>query len=245
MSITPTQSNVQAAVRALILAVLPGIEVIAAVDNRSAEPTTDRFVVVMPAGIRRLSTNVDGSADVRYIGTVSGTLLTVTEVTLGTILIDAFLLGTGVLSGTSIIAQISGAPGGDGTYRLSQANPILASRVLASGTKTLTQSAEVRVQLDFHTADNTAADIAQTVSTAFRDEFATSFLAALAPPLNGVSPLHADDPRYVPFINEAQQVEWRWVLDAFLQVEQIVVIPQQYADSVSVILKSVDAVAPP
>jgi hypothetical protein len=47
-------------------------------------------------------------------------------------------------------------------------------------------------------------------------------------------PLYADDPRYMPFVNENQQYEWRWVLEACFQVNQTVVVPKQYADAVDV-----------
>ena len=70
------------------------------------------------------------------------------------------------------------------------------------------------------------------------------FFAALSPPLNGVVPLYADDPRQMPFINAESQYEWRWVLEAKLQVNQAVQIPQQFADSAVVDAISVEAEFP-
>ena len=86
-------------------------------------------------------------------------------------------------------------------------------------------SAEATVQLDFHSAGTQASDYAETVSMLLRDEYGVDFFAALAPPLNGVFPLHADDPRHMPFVNDSQQMEWRWILEAHLQVYQVIVVP--------------------
>jgi hypothetical protein len=49
----------------------------------------------------------------------------------------------------------------------------------------------------------------------------------------------------MPFTNAENQSEWRWVLDAELQVNQVISVPQQYADAVTPTLISVDAVYPP
>jgi hypothetical protein len=149
-----------------------------------------------------------------------------------------------VIAGTSVTAQVSGTPGGAGVYTISQTQT-LSSRTLSTGQKTVEQGAEVVVQLDFHTADNTASDLAQTVSTLLRDPFGVDFFAGLVGAGSGVVPLYADDPRYMPFINENQQYEWRWVLEAHFQVNQIVVVPRQYADAIAVELVSVDATYPP
>ena len=80
--------------------------------------------------------------------------------------------------------------------------------------------------------------------TALRDEFGVAFFAALAPPLNGVVPLYADDPRQTPFINSEQQYEWRWVIEVCLQVDQTVTVPQTYSDSATVDVVDVSAAYP-
>jgi hypothetical protein len=86
--------------------------------------------------------------------------------------------------------------------------------------------------------------MAQTVSTLMRDAFAVEQFAAQEPNY-GVVPLLADDPRQRPFINAEQQVEWRWSVEAMLQANQVLSVPQQFADSASVDLVSVDAAYPP
>lgn len=241
MNVAPTQSQVLTSLRTFLLAVLPtGVEVIAGDQNRVAEPDGDNFVVMTPLRIDRLRTNVDTSADVRFTGSIATNQMTVTAVAFGSIAVGAQVFGTGVTDGTKITALGTGT-GGTGTYTVSIPQT-LTSRTLASGAKDLEQGAQIDVQLDFHTkpSDFSAADLAQTVSTTLRDEWGVEQFASQNPNY-GVSPLHADDPVQRPFINEAQQYEWRWVVEAMLQADQVVSVPQQFADSVNVELVSVDA----
>jgi len=243
-SIAPTQDSVQIALRAFLLDVLPaGVDVIAALQNRVPEPAGDTFVVMTPIRFVRLRTNIDGAADCRFTGSIAGTSLTASfgANDFGTIAIGAQVFGTGAIDGTTITAGPSG--GGAGVYTVDEAQT-LSSRTLSTGQKTLEQGAQVTVQLDFHSLDNSASSLAQTVSTILRDEAGVDLFATLAPD-SGVVPLYADDPRMTPFTNEEQQIEWRWMLEVNLQVNQVVVLPQQYADSVVVELIDVDAADPP
>ena len=86
-----------------------------------------------------------------------------------------------------------------------------------------------------------SADNARIVTTLFRDEFAASFFRD-----NGgfASPLYADDPRQLPFRDENQQIETRWVFEAHLQVDAVVTIEQPFADSGKVGVINVDAEYP-
>lgn len=165
-------------------------------------------------------------------------VMTVTAVSFGAIATGAAVFGVGVAVPTQVTALGSGA-GGTGTYVVSPSQTFSAG-TLASGAQSMQQNSTMDVQLDFHSDDLTAGDMAQVVSTVFRDEYATSAFAALNA---SISPLYADDPRYMPFINESQQTEWRWVVDACVQVNQTVSVPQQYADAVSVTLIDVDTMA--
>lgn len=65
-------------------------------------------------------------------GAVAGGILTVTAVTSGTIVVGGLLAGTGVSSGQTVLAQLTGTAGGVGTYEVS------ISQTVASGA--LTQS---------------------------------------------------------------------------------------------------------
>lgn len=97
---------------------------------------------------------------------------------------------------------------------------------LVAGSETITQAYAVTFQLDFHSATvGDASDAAVMVGTLWRDDVGVQALAASGYP---VSPLHADDPKQVPFINAEQQYETRWVLDAVMQVNAGVVWSQQF-----------------
>ncbi len=241
MILSPTEDDILEALKSFLLQVLPtGVDVVLGQVNRAAEPQETSFVVMTPIRVTRLRTNVDTSADVRFTGSITGTVLTVTDVSFGTILAGATLFGTGVASPTTIGTQISGAPGGIGTYNVSVSQTV-APPVLASGARTLEQGAEFVIQLDVHTADDTGSDISQTIATAFRDEYATSFFEENSPL---IAPLYADDARQAPFINDQSQFEYRWVLEAHLQANQTISVPAQYADMVAVGIIDASALTP-
>lgn len=216
-----------------------GVSAVAGLPNRVAEPNNPWFVVVTPIGWVRLGTNQDASADCKFTGSIAATTLTVTGVQIGALQVGATVIGTAVTGGPVILSQLTGTPGGSGTYALSGPSQNVASGTLSAGVKAIMQSGELTAQLDFHAPDSTAGDFAMTVSTAFRDEFGVSFFAALTSPLNGVVPLYADDPRLAPFINAENQYEWRWVLEAKVQIDQTVAISQTYADAATVTVNEV------
>lgn len=243
-TVSPTQSNVQEAVRNFLLAVLPlqPSQVVAGQQNRAAEPQQGDFVVITPMAFARMETNLDQSADVKFAGSITGNVLTVSDLFFGEVVPGATLFGTGVVVGTRVGAAL-GTAGGQFQVSVSQ---VAAPQTMASGATSVTQGAQVTVQLDFHSQNTTdAGDMAQTVSTLLRDSFGCDFFAALPPPLNGVTPLYADDPRQAPYWNENQQVEWRFVLQAEFFINQTTVVPQQFADAVDVDVVSVLAEFPP
>lgn len=244
VSASLTQANILQSLRTFLLDILPsGTEVIAAQVNRVPEPDADDFVVMTPVRFDRLRTNVSADADASFIGAIAGTTLTVTEVLIGAIEVGATLFGTGVTSGTTIAALGSGT-GGTGTYTVS-ASQAVASGKMASGQRSVAQGARVTIQLDFHSTDLArAGNMAHVVSTLMRDAYASDHFEAQSPNY-GVTPLYADDPRQVPFINESQQYEWRWVVEAVLHVESDVVLPQQYADDIDLVPNEVSVIFPP
>lgn len=221
-----------------------GVDVIAGQANRVPESAFPWFVVMTPIRFERLATNVDQAGDVKFVGSIAGSTMTVSSVDSGEIATGAQVFGVGVATGTTIIQQLSGTPGGTGTYQIAPAQTV-SQEILSAGQNQLSQNAKVCVQLDFHAPDNTAGDLAQIVSTALRDEYAVDFFAELEAPLDSVVPLYADDPKQVPFINDQEQWEWRWVLEAYLEADQIIYLPQQYADSVVPTLVDVPAAYPP
>jgi hypothetical protein len=239
LSPTPSQSDIMTALGNFLVSVLPaGTAIVQGYDNRVPEPTQANSVIMFPLMRERLETNVDTYSDNAYTASVAGTVMTVTSVDFGAIAVGQVLFGVGVVTGTTIAAFGTGT-GGVGTYTLSQDNGTIASRTLASGTQSLLQPIKLTVQCDVH--GPVSADNAQTISTLFRDEYAFDFFAAQN---RNIAPLYADDPRLVPFTNDSQQVELRWIVTAVLQANQTVVPPQQFADQLDVTIIPVEAAYP-
>ncbi len=220
-----------------------GVDVLTGQQNRTAEPSNPYFILMTPVRFERLSTNVDVSQDCKFVASISGTEMNVSSVDDGEIEIGNLVFGPGLAAGT-IVTGFGTGSGGVGTYNIAPSQTV-NSEIMSAGTKVMTQNARIVVQLEFQGAGTAAGDFAQTVSTALRDEFGVDFFANLAAPLNGVVPLYADDPHQVAFINAENQFEWRWVLDAHLEVQQTVTVPQTYADSASVDVVGVEAEFPP
>jgi hypothetical protein len=236
-AVVPTQSNAQAMLRNFITAVLgPAVDVVAAQQNRVPEPKSPDFVVMTPIRYTRLATNLDQYQDARFFGSILGTTLTISSLSFGTVGIGSQVFGVGVIGGTTI----TGLGPGPGRWLVTPIQQV-ANELMAAGRQTYMQSGELVVQLDFHSASTSdAGDMARTVSTLFRDEFATTQFANQVPSYD-VTPLHADDAKQMPFINENQQFEWRWVVEARVQCNDVIVLPQQYAESLHVNLISVQA----
>jgi len=86
---------------------------------------------------------------------------------------------------------------------------------------------EITIQIDVH--GPASADNATIISTLLRDEYAAQAFAAAG---YDVAPLHAEDPRQVPFINGEQGYEMRWIVDVVLEANIVVRTPQDFADEV-------------
>ena len=98
------------------------------------------------------------------------------------------------------------------------------------------QAMQVTVQLDVHGPSSDAN--AQVVSTLLRDYVACSFFAASG---FDITPLYAGDPHQTPFLNGENQFEFRWTVEAVLQVNAVVTIGQQFADTLTTTIYEVDA----
>lgn len=231
-----TQSTLYTDLGNFLVSILPaGVGVLQGQGNRVAEPAANDFVEMTSFGRVRLATNQDTSADCAFTGSITGDVLTITEVSLGKPSAGADLFGVGLASNTVIGEPISVNLDGTGTYNISPSQTV-SSRAMACGQLQIVQETEVTVQLDVHGPNS--ADNAQVISTLFRDQYAVSFFDDQD---HGVSPLYADDPKQVPFTNENQQVEQRWVVDAHLQINPAVLVSQQFAQTLSVDLIEVEA----
>jgi hypothetical protein len=67
-----------------------------------------------------------------FSGSISGQTLTVSSITLGKLLAGQAIAGAGVITGTKILQQLTGTPGGPGTYQVDQAQTVTAESMTSS-----------------------------------------------------------------------------------------------------------------
>lgn len=259
-SISPVQSNVLTALRSFLTSVLPAnIEIVRGQDNRVAGPVGPDYVVMTPAWMKRLETNVDLYADCAFTGSISGSTLTVTAMLHGAIAVGNQVFGTGIALTTIFVAGTLSGTGGIGTYLLSGTLSGVPSQTMASGVLFAMQPTEVMIQIDVYGPNSP--NNAQIISTLFRDDFAIqTFInsdvppppgwsdippgGTLSVPYDGIRPLYADDPRQMTQVFGEAQWETRWTIDAYLQANQIVVAPQMFAGTVKIKPIEVDTTFP-
>lgn len=105
----------------------------------------------------------------------------------------------------------------------------------AGQTASRLQTVLFSIQLDVHGPNGS--NNASVISTMFRTDYAADAFAASNV---NISPLHADDPKQMPFNNGEQQVEDRFVIDAKIQVDQTVSSPQDSFTSIDFNIAVVD-----
>lgn len=242
-TLSPTESDIQVVLRAFLLNILPaGVEAFEGQWNRVPEPAGPNFVVMTTIRRERIETNLDGYADVLFQGSIAGPTLTVVDVDYGVIAVGSPVFGIGVTPGTTVTALGTGS-GGIGSYAVAP-NQNVGTVTLSAGTVQMTQPTQITVQLDVHSNDvGTAADMAQTISTVFRDDVAVQFFSASG--VSGISPLYASDPRQVAFINAEIQYETRYIVEVNIQANQTVGVPQQFAGQILIDVVNVEATFPP
>ncbi|MDE2471772.1 MAG: hypothetical protein KGL35_24380 [Bradyrhizobium sp.] len=208
--------------------VLPsGTPVVAMQVNRTPEPSADNFAVINQISRPRFATNVDSFVDATMTASIAGTVLTASNVT-GALSAGLPLLGANVSAGSVLGDQLTGTPGGAGTYNVSPSQTLSAELVTA-GIKTVQQKSEVVMQIDVH--GSLSGDNSQKIATLFRDPYATTFFAGLGIELR---PLYTDDPKQLPFINAEQQWETRYSMDIHFEANfNVTDIPQQFADQLT------------
>lgn len=233
--------------------------------NRTPAPKVQDYAVLWPLWRGRISFNVDVVADNIIAGSIASNVLTVTSVSStssgagfggfmfgvngfdapygiasvpGVVPVGLPLYGNGVATGCTILSQISGTPGGIGTYSVS-ATPNVASGLFYAGTNTLWQPIETVIQCDIH--GPISADNAQRVTTLWWDQFAVSAFAAAGA---DISPLYTSEPRQIPFVNDQDQWEERWSLELHMQANPLLTVTQQFADTLQLTVESVEATYP-
>jgi len=107
---------------------------------------------------------------------------------------------------------------------------------MGAGIANYQQNTNLVIQCSIHGDAHSSTDNAQVISTMFRSQYATDWFESNYPV---AVPLYADDPKQVPFINDQQQFEYRWIVDANLQINPVISVPQEFADAVSVTINEV------
>ena len=95
--------------------------------------------------------------------------------------------------------------------------------------------AEVTVQLVAHGPQSF--DLATVIASLFRTSYATQAFAATP---YDVAPLFMTDPHPLPYVNDQQQVETTWSMDAHLQCNPVVTTTQDFAAQVGIGVFNVD-----
>jgi hypothetical protein len=215
-------------------------------DNRVSEPSTDTFVSLTNLWRSRMGTNFDKAIDCSFMATTQGSTLSVGQMLLGgPIEVDTSLSAPGLAQPypqTTIAAQLSGTPGGVGTYQLSAAvaSDVTTSTKMAAGQIVLMQPTEIAVQINVQSAHgHVASDIAKAVTTLFDDDYAFRWFVGWTDPNNNgasydVTPLWADDPKKIVFDNQEQWRETIYAIEAHFQVNAQVSPPMQFADQLKV-----------
>lgn len=231
-----TQSITQAAVNVALgtflqtILGLPEGQIIVGQVNRTSSPEGD-YCVMWPLRRPRLGTNVDSSADCKFTGSISGTVMTVTDVDAGEINSGAIVFGVGVAANTTIAGPININPDGTGTYQIAPSQTV-GSVTLSAGQTVIEQSTEFVMQVDVH--GPASGDNAQTIATLFRDQYGVTQFAG-----SGITPLYCDEPRQTPFTTAAAQFEDRWSVDHHFDGTPAISVPEQYADSVDLTLATI------
>jgi hypothetical protein len=92
------------------------------------------------------------------------------------------------------------------------------------------QPVQVTTQLDVH--GPAGADAVHLITTLFRDYYcADLFTELLAGSGFTAAPLYCGQPHQMPFTNDQQQAENRWILDAVMQVNPVVIVDQAFAST--------------
>lgn len=231
-TLSVTETDELKALRAFLVSILPSdVPVILGQTNRVPEPKEDTYVVFWPISQPRLGTNYTTYEDNQIIGSIAGPVLTVTDLVQGTLGAGMTLIdGTvGVIAANTVIVdQISGSTGGTGTYTVSPTQVISSSLLYADVRKDLVAT-EWTVQIDVH--GGRGANVARVIEGLFRSEVATAFFETQG---LGMAPLYCSDPKQLPFINDQQQYENRWSMDAHMQFNPIIGTPQQFATEIEI-----------
>jgi len=246
LSITPTETQVRAALKGFLVSVLPpGVEVLLGQQNRIPEPQATAYAVIWPLRHRRLATNLHSFQDCFFEGTIAVNTMTVGTVHGLPLAVGRQVFGPGVTPGTVIT-------GGSGNVWTVAPAQTVADGILSAGAATFVMQTHLTYQIDSHgappapnnpVAGPDATDMARTISTMFRDAYATELFAATGFP---IAPISVDEGQEVPWTNAEEQYEFRWVQEARLQCNfSVSGVPAEFATSADFSSVNVDVMFPP
>jgi hypothetical protein len=216
-------------------------EVVRGQISRVSEPRAGDFIIIQQLRQPRLSLNVTTYADNIIVAEADEFgMLTVSAITQGqsSLMPGMLLLDVGgpLLNGTVLGSQISGEPGGIGTYSI-YPSQVVAQETMYAGVREDLTPTQVALQLDFHgpnSADNT-----RLIESLWRSDYAFDILNPL-----GVAPLYSSDPHELPFINAEQQYEYRWVLDLEMQTNPVALTTQEFFTTLGITTISIGPPGP-
>ena len=207
--------------------------------NRVPEPAAADFVVLWPLMRDRIATNQDTPSDNQVTASIASGVMTVSAVITGAVPVPGSLWGAGLATaGATITGQLTGNPGGIGTYSVTGAANVGAA-TLYCGTSANLMQTELTIQADVH--GPASADNATRIQALWRDQYAVSAFQGTGYDL---APLYTSDPRQTAFENGEQQIEERWSIDLCLQANPIVTTPMQFAGTLDVTTYPVDVLQP-
>lgn len=258
MYLSISESAVLTALRQFLLGLLPeGSEVIRTQVNRVPMPTAPLFAAMTPLRRTRLATNVTSLSDIRFVASIAAEVMTVSEVISGELVVGLPLRATGLAERTTITELLTGA-GSTGTYVVAPTQTFSSAEINGGVSQTL-QATQYDVQLDLYGTG--ASDAAQLVQTVFRSAYACGKLAWFTVPLTDadgnplyddfgdrltsavridLAPLYTSDARDLQFVDAEQQFDLRWSMDLSMQVNPVVALPQDFADTIQITTIEVD-----
>ncbi|MGX2974490.1 phage neck terminator protein [Ursidibacter arcticus] len=101
---------------------------------------------------------------------------------------------------------------------------------LNEGNAEVMQSLEVQMQIDFYGESSGA--MARKFCTLWRDFYACERLTVF-------QPLYCDEPKYLPFTNEASEYEERYTVTAHLTYNPVITHEQDFITNPSILIQSI------
>jgi hypothetical protein len=108
--------------------------------------------------------------------------------------------------------------------------------VAGAGVGSIEQGAMYTVQIDCY--GPLSSNWASIIATMFRDQYGVDHMTA------DVVPLYTKDPMQLPIVDAEALYEQRWMIEACVQYNPVVTVPQQACDVAKVGLINVDATYP-